>query len=380
MGTVNWTEFLLVGPSRPASKISDCKKTCPSGEVGRAAIDPGRSCGLADLGGTVRSLRSKDYSMDASAGRRESDRIKALRRLNILDSPPEERFDRLTRLARRLFDAPIALVSLVDSNRQWFKSNEGLEVRETPLEWSFCSHAVSEREMLVVPDTLADERFQENPLVLGDPSIRFYAGQPILEPRGSAIGTLCIIDREPREMSEEDRTLLSDMANLVEREFAALRLATIDELTGLSNLRGFKMLSRQALAMCRRMKRPATLLSFDLDGFKAINDTFGHAAGDAALASFSADLLANFRDSDVVARLGGDEFCVLLSGASAKEMPVTLDKLATIISKRNEGRDEVAHLRYSVGAVAFDPEVHESASELLKEADALMYENKRRER
>ena len=163
------------------------------------------------------------------------------------------------------------------------------------------------------------------------------------------------------------------------REIAA-SCATIDELTGLSNLRGFKMLSRQALAMCRSMKRPATLLSFDLDGFKAINDTFGHAAGDAALASFSADLLANFRDSDVVARLGGDEFCVLLSGASAKEMPVTLDKLATIISKRNEGRDEVAHLRYSVGAVAFDPEAHESASELLKEADALMYENKRRER
>jgi len=138
----------------------------------------------------------------------------------------------------------------------------------------------------------------------------------------------------PRPLAQEDGTLAcgnirlprppQDIANLVEREFAALRLATIDELTGLSNRRGFIMLARHALAMCERTERPATLLVFDLDGFKLLNDTLGHAAGDMALASFAADLLAAYPESDVVARLGGDEFCVLLSGATADAVPATL--------------------------------------------------------
>jgi len=318
--------------------------------------------------------------MAASSGRIESDRIQALHELDVLDSPPEERFDRLTRLARALFEVPIALVSLVDSNRQWFKSNLGLESRETPREWSFCSHAIAKGEMLVVRDALNDERFRDNPLVLKDPSIRFYAGQPIVAPNGAAIGTLCIIDREPRDLSEDERELLMDMANLVEREFATLRLATIDELTGLSNRRGFKMLARQALGMCRRTQRPATLLAFDLDGFKAINDTFGHAQGDATLVSFAAEILAHFRESDVVARLGGDEFCVLLGGASAGQVSGALEKLATRFAKRNEGRDPVAHVRYSVGSADYDPDRHESVTDLVHDADETMYVDKRRER
>ena len=318
--------------------------------------------------------------MAASSGGIESDRIQALHDLNVLDSPPEERFDRLTRLARALFDVPIALVSLVDSNRQWFKSNDGLESRETSREWSFCSHAIAKGEMLVVRDALNDVRFRDNPLVLEDPSIRFYAGQPIVAPGGAHIGTLCIIDREPRDLSQDEQELLADMANLVEREFATLRLAMIDELTGISNRRGFKMLARQALGMCRRTKRPATLLVFDLDGFKAINDTLGHAQGDATLVSFSTEILAHFRDSDVVARLGGDEFCVLLSGASAGQVSGTLEKLATRFATRNEGRDPGAHVRYSVGSADYDPERHESVTDLVQDADDMMYVDKRRKR
>jgi diguanylate cyclase (GGDEF)-like protein len=307
----------------------------------------------------------------------ESDRIQELHDLNVLDTPPEERFDRLTRLARRLFDVPIALVSLVDSDRQWFKSHDGIDTTETPREWSFCTHAIADGKMLVVPDALSDDRFRDSPLVTDDPAIRFYAGQPIRSPAGAPIGTLCIIDRQPRDLKAEDAVLLADIASLVERELAAIRLATIDELTGLSNRRGFKMLAGQAISMCKRHGRPATLLVFDLDGFKAINDTLGHASGDAALASFGADLLANYRNSDVVARLGGDEFCVLLSGTSADGAMGTLDKLSERLERRGEGRDPVAQFSFSIGAAEYDPERHPSISDLVAAADEQMYRDKR---
>jgi diguanylate cyclase (GGDEF)-like protein len=312
-----------------------------------------------------------------TAASKESQRIQALHDLSVLDTPPEERFDRLTRLARRVFDVPIALVSLVDSDRQWFKSRDGLEATQTPREESFCTHAIRGSGVMIVPDALADPRFSESPLVLGDPGIRFYAGQPIHAPGGMPIGTLCIIDRRPRVLSPGDQALLADLAVLVEREFAALRLATIDELTGLSNRRGFNMLARHALASCDRTDRPAALILFDLDGFKPLNDTLGHAAGDAALASFGADLLATYRESDVVARLGGDEFCVLLSGATADVAPTTLTKLAKRVASRNEGRAPVAHVRYSAGVATYDSALHESLADLLEAADAVMYHQKR---
>ncbi|MDH3206419.1 MAG: sensor domain-containing diguanylate cyclase [Gemmatimonadota bacterium] len=312
--------------------------------------------------------------------RGESERIQALHDLSVLDTPPEERFDRLTRLARRVFDVPIALVSLVDTDRQWFKSHDGLDASETPREWSFCSHAIRGRGTMIVPDALSDIRFRDNPLVREDPAIRFYAGHPITAPGGSPIGTVCIIDREPRVLDAEDQALLADIANLVEREFAALRLATIDELTGLSNRRGFNMLARHALAMCERAEKQATLLVFDLDGFKLLNDTLGHAAGDIALASFAADLLAAYRESDVVARLGGDEFCVLLTGTTADAVPATLAKLAERVASRNVGREPVAQLRYSVGSAAYEPRCHLSISDLVEAADALMYGQKRSRR
>lgn len=109
----------------------------------------------------------------------EANRLATLRGLNILDTPPEERFDRLTRLAQQLINVPIAVVSLVDSNRQWFKSCQGLDASETPRNISFCGHAILDNELFVIPDALLDTRFSDNPLVTGAPNIRFYAGQPL---------------------------------------------------------------------------------------------------------------------------------------------------------------------------------------------------------
>lgn len=154
----------------------------------------------------------------------EADRLEALRELDLLDSPPEERFDRVTRMAQRLFDVPIVLVSLVDSDRQWFKSCIGLGVDETGREVSFCAHAILQDEVFVVEDTLADERFADNPLVVGDPHIRFYAGHPLSEPGGHRVGTLCLIDVRPRSFSTDDAATLRDLAAFVERELGSQEL------------------------------------------------------------------------------------------------------------------------------------------------------------
>ncbi|WP_321889163.1 sensor domain-containing diguanylate cyclase [Paraburkholderia bannensis] len=145
-------------------------------------------------------------------------RLRALKRLDILDSEPEEAFDRVARLAARAFAVPIALVSLVDEDRQWFKSHYGLAACETPRSMSFCAHAVLSKRMLVVEDTFDDERFLDNPLVLGAPYIRFYAGSPLRLADGQVIGTLCLIDTQPRSFEADDAQALADYAQLIERE------------------------------------------------------------------------------------------------------------------------------------------------------------------
>ena len=147
----------------------------------------------------------------------EEQRLAALHRLGILDTPREQRFDRLTRLAAAILDVPVVLISLVDRDRQWFKSAHGLEVRETSRDVSLCAHAVALREVLIVPDTLQDARFADNPLVTGDPRVRFYVGLPLFI-AGSCIGTLCACDTRPRHVDADAMSLLRDIAALAELE------------------------------------------------------------------------------------------------------------------------------------------------------------------
>lgn len=152
----------------------------------------------------------------------EAQRIATLNELNILDTPAEERFDRITRIAKHTLDVPIALISLVDTNRQWFKSCQGLDATETSRDISFCGHAILGDEAFIIPDALLDSRFADNPLVTGVPHIRFYAGQPLKASNGSSLGTLCIIDRKPRQLSQSERGCLRDLGTLVENELNSL--------------------------------------------------------------------------------------------------------------------------------------------------------------
>ena len=138
----------------------------------------------------------------------EAERLRALHQYRILDTLPEQVYEDLTRLAAQICSAPIALVSLIDAERQWFKSRLGMDSTESERALSFCAHSVASGEMLVVPDAYRDNRFADNPSVLGDPYVRFYAGAPLVTPRGHALGTLCVIDRRPRELSDEQLDML----------------------------------------------------------------------------------------------------------------------------------------------------------------------------
>lgn len=148
----------------------------------------------------------------------EKQRLQALRELLILDTPPEERFDRISAFAAREFDVPIALVSLVDRDRQWFKSSFGMDKCETARDISFCGHAVNMSGALVVHDALKDPRFEDNPLVIGEPYVRFYAGAQLRLPYGQIVGTLCIMDRRPRHFDRLDIAILGGLRDLVVEE------------------------------------------------------------------------------------------------------------------------------------------------------------------
>ncbi|MBT6594069.1 MAG: sensor domain-containing diguanylate cyclase [Porticoccaceae bacterium] len=305
-------------------------------------------------------------------------RLQTLRSFDILDTPQEERFDRLTRMARRLFDVPIALVSLVDKDRQWFKSRIGLPVSETPRDISFCGHSILGEEVFIIPDASSDERFQDNPLVIDKPNIRFYAGCPLRALNGTQMGTLCIIDDKPRDFSEADLSALTDLAAMAEQELAALQLAVLDELTEISNRRGFMTLVGYAICMCVRQKISASLVFFDLDKFKLINDTYGHSEGDRALVTFAKILHKTLRESDLVARIGGDEFAaLLLDTPKASALDVIL-RLQARLDVYNDKSPHDYQIDFSFGVVDFDPKVHANVEALLADGDALMYECKQR--
>lgn len=303
----------------------------------------------------------------------ETVRLRSLHSMRILDSMPEERFDRITRMAKRLFEVEICLVSLVASNRQWFKSKQGLEACQTPRSVSFCGHAILEEKAFVIEDTSIDQRFADNPLVTDDPSIRFYAGYPVHAPSGERVGTLCLIDSNARTFSPKDEEMLKDFAALVDDELAASSNMHVDELTGIANRRGFQTVAQHLLPLCARNDLNVELLFFDLDGFKQLNDTLGHEAGDEALKLFAKSLLKSFRSADVVARLGGDEFAVMMAG----ERPIsrrTFESLKDRIRQTHErtGLD----LKWSVGRTQYSKSRHSGVDDLLADADQEMYADK----
>lgn len=303
----------------------------------------------------------------------ESERLAAVRRLGLLDTPPEERFDRYTRLVKRLFGVPIALVTLLDEKRQFFKAGHGDRDPNLPREITFCGHTILGSDIMIVEDATQDARFVGNPMVVADPNIRFYAGYPLPDAQGYRLGTLCILDNKPRTMQPDDLEALRDIGTMVASELGSLELATTDALTGLSNRRGFELLARQAIAQAERQNEPCMVVGIDMDGFKGINDTLGHEVGDEALCSFAQSMLSTFRDSDVIARTGGDEFTVLLTQTTPPEAYQAIARLGAELDLKNSASTARFHLRFSSGVAP----VLTTLDEALRKADENMYAQKR---
>lgn len=306
----------------------------------------------------------------------EVDRLAALHALQILDTPPDDAFDRITRLASRILKTPIAIVSLVDKERQWFKSHLGVDTEETPREVAFCAHAICGQDVMVVPDATRDQRFAENPMVTGYPNIRFYAGAQLRDDAGHNLGALCVVDSKPREIDAEQRALLQDLASIVMDAMHLRRLASIDPLTSLPNRRYFLELCEQEHRRARRYGHELAIALFDIDWFKQINDQHGHDVGDAVLKAMSHVSSQALREHDTVCRYGGEEFALLMPHTTADQAEKIADRLRSLVSAHEmEIQGRIIKFTISLGVTPFRVGA-ETIEDALKRADIALYDAK----
>ncbi len=255
-------------------------------------------------------------------------RLAALHALGLVDTPAEERFDRVTRLVRNVLGVPISAVSLVGADRQFFKSIQGLNVRETPRDVAFCAHTILNRGPLVVNDARTDPRFLANPLVTADPRILFYAGVPLRSPEGLAVGSLCAIDRKPRTMTEREQQILIDLAAIVETELnrplpgasgvASILdgLGSVDELTRVWDGATVTRLMKMAAEQRAGERSGFSVARVELDDFAVLGATVGRPAANEVLRIIARRLVSAVRDADAVGRIGEDAFLVVFPGCA----------------------------------------------------------------
>lgn len=254
----------------------------------------------------------------------QSQRLSSLLRMKILDTPAEERFDRLTRLARRLLRAPFSMLTLLDQERQWFKSAQGTTLEESPRAISFCAFTILGEQPLVVGDASSDPRFFDNPVVTGEPGVRFYAGIPIHNEEGYAVGTLCVLDTKPRELDQDDLHALRDLAACAQTELQVLKLtaseqellqemdevrrrASVDALTRCWNHQAiFQILDKE-----RARGGQISIILFNIEDIRSINDYWGQGVGDNVLREAADRLRQGLKPDDVLGRLSGTRFLVV---------------------------------------------------------------------
>lgn len=311
--------------------------------------------------------------MTAIALADEPARLAALKRLDVLDTAPEEQFDTIVALVRTVLGVPIATVTLVDAHRQWFKAQHGLAVAETPRSISFCTHTVAARAPLIIEDARLDSRVADSPLVSGEPHIRAYLGVPLMTPDGHAVGALCAIDTVPRHFTPAQVDVLVGFARLVVDELEMRQIAATDQLTGSLSRRGFMAAMDREIGRCRRYSRPVSLAVFDVDHFKRVNDTYGHPAGDAVLRNLVARCALMLRPVDLVGRLGGEEFAILLPETEEQAAVRTVERLraSIAVSAFEIGAADPLRVTASFGVTALA--AHDDAETWLKRADVALY-------
>jgi len=299
----------------------------------------------------------------------EDQRLRELERLGVAGMEGDEHFERILDLASSIFATPIVVISLVERDRQWFLGRRGLEVRETPRDVAFCAHAIAGEGVMVVPDALDDHRFRDNPLVQGDPHIRFYAGAPLVSPAGHNLGTLCVIDRDPRRLEPVEQRQLQWLADLVMRELELRRLSFLDPVTGLSSRRTFLQIGDREFTTARRDGRSLALFCFDLDHFRRINDRWGHHVGDELLVHLRQLLDRLRREQDFAGRLGDGEFALLLPGLDDERALALAERLRREVGVLpGPHRHSDVRLHISGGLTSLGPS-DRSFTDVLRRAD-----------
>ena len=273
----------------------------------------------------------------------EIERLNILHELKILETPLQAEFERITRIALQLYQVPIAAISLVDEHRLWFKSIQGLDIRECSRESSFCAQAILQESIFTIPDTILDKRFVDSPYVVEAPNIRFYAGYPFKALTGETLGTVCIFDKIPRKFGESELAYLEDLAALVESEIYKYKVvhrqqeiisqlkeahlsSMVDSLTHLWNRKGLDYLLKSQMKECKTQNKLLGIALIDIDDFKKINDTHGHLIGDKVLKNVGKFLITSCRKNDAVGRWGGEEFLILIPADNKKDIEKILER------------------------------------------------------
>lgn len=337
----------------------------------------------------------------------EAQRLRVLRRYDILDTQPEAGYDDLVAIAAAVCGMPMGSVSLIDADRQWFKARIGLDDEETPRETAFCAHAILDpMQVMVVPDAQQDARFRDNPYVVGEPSVRFYAGAPLLSSEGLPLGTLCVMDQQPRQLEDyqrealdalsrqvssllelrrvsrdlklqlEDRAWYEEQLHRFNRELelqnADLTVqARVDPLTGLANRRELDAVLEPALRQARQEGTPLCLALLDIDHFKDINDTHGHAAGDEVLVQVAQSLRNHGAGLGTLARHGGEEFAWLLPQTPLGQARQHCEALRETVAYASQA------LPVTISIGLTEAQEQDSVSSLMQRADTALYAAKR---
>jgi diguanylate cyclase (GGDEF)-like protein len=313
-------------------------------------------------------------------------------------TPIEERFERITRLGRRALNGPVAAVTLINAEKQWFKSICGWNKNELALQESLCTLTIKEGRLTVIEDTSRDPRTDGHPLVTASPKFRFYAGQPLYDEHNSIMGTFCLFDLRPREFSAADRQCLIDLAAMSQREFladelrdahtalttklgVARREAMMDHLTRLWNRRGASVLLKAACDDADRHGTELAVALLDLDNFKRINDTHGHQVGDEVLRQVAVRLIASIRGNDVTCRIGGDEFLILMTDTNAGVAATVADRVRQAITEITlPARLGTIRMSTSVGFTVRKPNERITVDALIERADQGLLQSKSRGR
>lgn len=307
---------------------------------------------------------------EAGLPRNEANRVEALLSLGILDTPREDRFDRYTRIAARTFDMPMALISLVDRDRQWFKSAEGLDVDETPREISFCAHAILGDRVFEVRDTRRDPRFRDNPLVLEAPCIRYYAGAPLKAPDGHNLGTLCIIDTVPRQLSDDEKTTLENLADMVVVELVR-NLNTRSDVSDrtpetTTGAEFFNSIPDQ---------RDSSVLLFDIDDVLASHDKRTSSLSPGEI--FTQLLHDHFPTALSVAHIGDYHFCVLLKSDEEFDEVRAINHLCSDAKNLLCFADGHKFLTPFVGRIQCNSNKYASVDDMLRDANRMLLQHER---